>query len=56
MWYVPLGLKSWFEKLNVKNVIELDWFDKITVGWSNLMRLILTSIILTMLAQPTRAT
>ena len=29
IWYVPLGLKSWFEKLNVKNVIELDWFDEI---------------------------
>ena len=32
MWYVPLGLKSWFEKLNVKNVIELDWFDEIRIN------------------------
>ena len=28
MWYVPLGLKKWFDKLNIKNVIELDWFQE----------------------------
>ena len=28
VWYVPLGLKNWFEGLNIKNVIELDWFEE----------------------------
>ena len=28
VWYVPLGLKKWFNQLNIKNVIELDWFDE----------------------------
>lgn len=25
MWIVPKKLGSWFEDLNVKNVVELDW-------------------------------
>jgi len=28
IWYVPLGLKKWFDRLNIKNVIELDWFEE----------------------------
>ena len=28
VWYVPLGLKEWFDRLNIKNVIELDWFEE----------------------------
>jgi len=28
IWYVPLGLKEWFVKLGISNVIELDWFDE----------------------------
>ena len=28
VWYVPLGLKNWFGEIGVKNVIELDWFEK----------------------------
>ncbi|MEW6110783.1 MAG: MBL fold metallo-hydrolase [Thermodesulfobacteriota bacterium] len=27
-FFVPLGLKSWFEALGVSNVIEMDWWDK----------------------------
>ena len=30
VWYVPLGLKKWFEKLNIINVIEMDWFEEKT--------------------------
>ncbi len=26
-FYVPLKLKSWFEDLDIKNVVELDWWD-----------------------------
>lgn len=25
-WYVPLGLKAWFNSLRVSNVVELDWW------------------------------
>ncbi len=28
VFFVPLGLKSWFEKLGVGNVVEMDWWDK----------------------------
>ena len=27
-FFVPLGLKSWFEGLGIKRVMELDWWDK----------------------------
>jgi N-acyl-phosphatidylethanolamine-hydrolysing phospholipase D len=27
-WYIPLGLKGWFLKRNVDNVIELDWWEE----------------------------
>lgn len=27
-FFVPLGLKVWFEKLGIKNVIELDWWEE----------------------------
>ncbi len=32
LFLVPLGLKAWFANLGVKNVVELDWWDKFTVG------------------------
>ena len=28
VWYVPLGLKKWFDKLNITNVIKLDWYEE----------------------------
>jgi L-ascorbate metabolism protein UlaG (beta-lactamase superfamily) len=31
-FFVPLGLKSWFESLGVSNVIEMDWWDKASVS------------------------
>lgn len=27
-WYIPLGLKNWFLKRGVDNVIELDWWQE----------------------------
>lgn len=32
VWYVPLGLKYWFEEFGIKNVNELDWFDEHSDG------------------------
>jgi N-acyl-phosphatidylethanolamine-hydrolysing phospholipase D len=33
-WFVPLKIKAWFEELGVKNVVELDWWDKTEfAGW-----------------------
>ncbi|KAI9467951.1 MAG: beta-lactamase superfamily domain-containing protein [Benjaminiella poitrasii] len=29
VWYIPLGLRAWFVKRNVTNVIELDWWQEI---------------------------
>ena len=31
-WFVPLGLANWLKKENVKNIIELDWYDKYLLG------------------------
>ncbi|KAI9496901.1 beta-lactamase superfamily domain-containing protein [Zychaea mexicana] len=28
-WYIPLGLRDWFVKRGVENVIELDWWQEI---------------------------
>ncbi|CAO3619916.1 unnamed protein product [Cunninghamella echinulata] len=28
-WYVPLGLRDWFTKQNIDNVIEMDWWQEI---------------------------
>ncbi|KAG2234431.1 beta-lactamase superfamily domain-containing protein [Thamnidium elegans] len=28
-WYIPLGLREWFVKRGVENVIELDWWQEI---------------------------
>ncbi|KAI9255534.1 beta-lactamase superfamily domain-containing protein [Sporodiniella umbellata] len=28
-WYIPLGLRSWFVKKGVDNVVELDWWQEI---------------------------
>lgn len=28
-WYIPLGLREWFVKRGVDNVIELDWWQEI---------------------------
>lgn len=27
-WYAPLGYRSWFERLGVGNVVELDWWEE----------------------------
>lgn len=29
-WFIPLGLKEWFQGLGVSNVIELDWWQEAT--------------------------
>ncbi|KAI9364608.1 beta-lactamase superfamily domain-containing protein [Pilaira anomala] len=29
VWYIPLGLRNWFLKRGVENVIELDWWQEI---------------------------
>lgn len=29
VWYIPLGLKNWFLKRGVNNVIELDWWQEV---------------------------
>ncbi|MBN4066478.1 MBL fold metallo-hydrolase [Simkania negevensis] len=29
VWVVPLGLKSWLRKWGVKNVVELDWWERV---------------------------
>lgn len=29
VWYIPLGLKNWFLKRGVSNVIELDWWQEV---------------------------
>lgn len=28
-WYIPLGLREWFIKRGIDNVIELDWWQEI---------------------------
>lgn len=28
-WYIPLGLREWFNKRGIENVIELDWWQEI---------------------------
>lgn len=28
-WYVPLGLKAWFQAEGITNVIELDWWQEV---------------------------
>ncbi|CAO3615472.1 unnamed protein product [Cunninghamella blakesleeana] len=28
-WYVPLGLRDWFTKQNIENVIEMDWWQEV---------------------------
>lgn len=28
IWYIPLGLKNWFLRRGVTNVIELDWWQE----------------------------
>jgi len=28
MFFVPLGLREWFQKLGINNVIEMDWWDE----------------------------
>lgn len=31
-WFVPIGLKKWFEDMKVKNVVELDWWEEYCVN------------------------
>ncbi len=28
MFYVPLGLREWFQKLGINNVVEMDWWEE----------------------------
>ncbi|KAI9473720.1 MAG: beta-lactamase superfamily domain-containing protein [Benjaminiella poitrasii] len=28
-WYIPMGLRGWFVKRGIKNVVELDWWQEI---------------------------
>jgi len=32
LWIVPLGVKKWFKALEIKNVVELGWWDEIALG------------------------
>lgn len=32
LFIVPLGLKAWFADVDIRNVVELDWWDSHTVG------------------------
>lgn len=32
LFLVPLGLKAWFRKQGIENVVELDWWDRLAVG------------------------
>ena len=32
VFLVPLGLKAWFANLGIERVVELDWWDKFTLG------------------------
>jgi N-acyl-phosphatidylethanolamine-hydrolysing phospholipase D len=32
VFLVPLGLKAWFARLGIDDVVELDWWEKFTVG------------------------
>ncbi|RJR20022.1 MAG: MBL fold metallo-hydrolase [Nitrospiraceae bacterium] len=31
-FFVPLGLKAWFQKLEITNVVEMDWWDEQEAG------------------------
>lgn len=31
LWVVPLGVKKWFEKLGIKKVVELNWWEEVDV-------------------------
>ncbi len=35
-WFVPLGLKRWFNDMGVENVIEMDWLDSYTLDGVNI--------------------
>ena len=28
IWFVPLGLKTWFNDIGIENVFEMDWFEE----------------------------
>ena len=28
IWFVPLGLKTWFNNIGIENVFEMDWFEE----------------------------
>lgn len=32
LWFVPLGLKSWFKRQGITNVVELDWWESYTLS------------------------
>jgi N-acyl-phosphatidylethanolamine-hydrolysing phospholipase D len=31
-FFVPLGLRAWFESLGIRDVVELDWWQSVTIG------------------------
>jgi L-ascorbate metabolism protein UlaG (beta-lactamase superfamily) len=31
IWVVPLGMKQWMAEINVTNVVEMDWSEKIVI-------------------------
>ena len=31
LWIVPQGVKKWFEKLGIKNVVELGWWEEVDI-------------------------
>ncbi|XP_015786096.1 N-acyl-phosphatidylethanolamine-hydrolyzing phospholipase D isoform X2 [Tetranychus urticae] len=33
-WYVPMGLKSWFNSIGIKHAVEMDWWDEICYNGS----------------------
>ncbi len=35
-WKIPRGLKKWFKRMKIDNVIEFDWWDTHTLGENNM--------------------
>ena len=45
LWYVPVGLKSWFYRLGISRVIELAWWEHSTLTFSEKgLELVLTAV------------
>lgn len=39
-WFVPLGMKAWFTKLNIPNVIELNWWQEHSLADLNDLKIV----------------